>query len=98
MLRRSSLFLLALGFVLAVEKKDEPAPDRPLAFRGARIHTAAGAPIDNGVLVIHRGKIVAVGAADRVEVPKNAVVRDVSGLVIIPGLVDTHSHVGIWSK
>jgi imidazolonepropionase-like amidohydrolase len=79
-----------------------PAADAPaagsVAFRGARIHTAAGQPIDNGVLVIDKGKIVAVGTANAVAVPPGAQVIDVAGKVIIPGLVDTHSHVGIYPK
>src|SRR4029077_21132906 len=36
--------------------------------------------------------------ADKVPIPKDAIIRDVSGKVIIPGLVDTHSHVGIWPR
>ena len=46
-----------------------------------------------GTLVVEGGKIRAVGAS--VTVPANAERRDVSGKVILPGLVDTHSHIGI---
>src|SRR5581483_3747717 len=54
--------------------------------------------IDNGVLVVRKGKIVAVGRAADVTVPDGADVRDLSGKTIIPGLVDTHSHIGIWPR
>ncbi|HEY1859846.1 MAG TPA: hypothetical protein VGG61_05810 [Gemmataceae bacterium] len=74
------------------------SPDGPVAFRGARILTAAGKPIDKGVLIIEKGKIVAVGSEDEVKVPEKARVIEVSGKTIIPGLVDTHSHVGIYPK
>src|SRR5262249_62332665 len=74
------------------------ADDPPLVSRGARIHPAAGEPIDNGTLVIHRGKIVDVGPENAVKVPAGAVVRAASGKVIIPGLVDTHSHIGIYAR
>lgn len=70
------------------------AQERPLAFRGARILPITSAPIENGVLVVQGGRIVAVGPADRVAIPNNAEVHDVSGKVIMPGLVDTHSHIG----
>jgi imidazolonepropionase-like amidohydrolase len=63
-------------------------------FRGATIYPVSGPPIENGVLVIHQGKIVAVGPANRVSIPRGAVELDVRGKVIIPGLVDTHSHIG----
>src|SRR6185437_2789090 len=72
--------------------------DRPIAYRGARILTAAGAPIDKGVLIVHKGKIVAVGADADTTIPEGAKVIDLKGKVIIPGLVDTHSHIGIWPK
>lgn len=63
-----------------------------MAFTGATIHTMAGPAIENGTLVIERGKIVAVGAD--VEIPSGAELRDASGMVIMPGIVDTHSHIG----
>lgn len=63
-----------------------------MAFTGATIHTMAGPVIENGTLVIEDGKIVAVGAD--VAVPADAETRDASGMVIMPGIVDTHSHIG----
>jgi imidazolonepropionase-like amidohydrolase len=90
------LGLLGWSSVTA-DSRAAPA-DRPVVYRGARLLTAAGAPVDNGVLVVHRGKIVAVGPANAVPVPAQAVVRDVTGKTIIPGLVDTHSHIGIYPR
>jgi imidazolonepropionase-like amidohydrolase len=63
-------------------------------FTGATIYPVSGVPIENGVLVIRGDKIEAVGAAADVRVPRNAEQVDVTGKVIIPGLVDTHSHIG----
>jgi imidazolonepropionase-like amidohydrolase len=91
------LLPLPILCIAVAGRGDTPAGDRAVAFRGARIHTAAGAPIDDGVLVVRKGKIVAVGAADTA-VPEGAEVIDVRGKVIIPGLVDTHSHIGLWSR
>ncbi|MBL8864544.1 MAG: amidohydrolase, partial [Planctomycetia bacterium] len=68
----------------------------PIAFVNATIHTAAGEPIPRGVLVIRDGKIVSVGPA--AGVPADAKIVDLNGAVIIPGIVDTHSHVGIYPK
>lgn len=69
----------------------------PLVYRGATIHTAAGPALADGVLVIAGGKIVAVGAADT-PVPAGARVIDARGKTIIPGLVDSHSHLGIFPR
>ena len=68
------------------------AQERPIAFEGATIHTMAGETIPAGTFVIHRGKIAGVGAA--VEIPADAERRDATGMVIMPGIVDTHSHIG----
>jgi len=84
------LALLALSMLITACT----AYAEPHAFTGATIHTVSGEPIENGVLLIDRGRIQAVGSADNVRIPDNATVTDVSGKVILPGLVDTHSHVG----
>jgi imidazolonepropionase-like amidohydrolase len=96
MIRLSALPILGLLTLLLLAKDEVKSVDHPVVFKGARIHTAAGKPIDNGILVVQKGKIVAVGPADKVKVPDDAEVRDVAGKVIIPGLVDTHSHVGLY--
>lgn len=69
-----------------------------VAFQGARIHTVSQGVIEAGTIVVEDGKIVAVGPTGAVRVPASAVVRDVEGKTIIPGLVDTHSHVGIYPR
>ncbi len=69
------------------------AQDAPQAFVGAQIITISGDEIANGVLIVHQGKITAVGEAGAVSIPGNAEQHDVSGKVIMPGLVDTHSHI-----
>jgi imidazolonepropionase-like amidohydrolase len=70
------------------------AQDKPQAYIGAQIIPISGQPIANGVLLIHRGKIVAVGASGAVQIPADAERHNVSGKVIMPGMVDTHSHIG----
>jgi imidazolonepropionase-like amidohydrolase len=70
------------------------AQETPLAFTGARLLPIEGPEIANGVLVVHKGRIVALGDAATTSVPADASRRDVSGKMILPGLVDTHSHIG----
>jgi imidazolonepropionase-like amidohydrolase len=52
----------------------------------------AGEAVEDGTLVIKDGKILAVGA--NVAIPADAERRDAKGRVIMPGIVDTHSHIG----
>ncbi|MGH8195213.1 MAG: amidohydrolase family protein, partial [Woeseiaceae bacterium] len=64
------------------------------AFTGAKIMPVAEAPVEDGVLVVRDNEIIAVGARGEVRIPADAKRIDVTGSVIIPGLVDTHSHIG----
>lgn len=88
---RRTVPLLAIGLALAAVPA--AAQERPIAFTGARLLPITSPPIENGVLVVQGGKIVAVGPAGSVRIPNDAEVHDVSGRVIMPGLVDTHSHI-----
>ncbi len=70
------------------------AQEKPTAFVGGEIIPITGAPIPKGVLIVHKGKIVAVGAVGAVQIPKDAEKVDCTGKVLMPGLVDSHSHIG----
>ncbi len=65
-----------------------------LIFRGATIYPVSSGVIENGVLVIEEGKIVAVGESPAFASPAGAQEVDLRGKVLVPGLVDSHSHVG----
>src|SRR5262245_56780608 len=99
----SFLLLFFAGAVLALtDDEDEgvelqPGDEPMVAYTGARIYTCAGPVIERGTLLVHKGKVIAVGPVNEVMIPKKgAIVHDVSGKTIIPGLVDTHSHIGIF--
>jgi imidazolonepropionase-like amidohydrolase len=85
---------LALAALAVPSAMPASAQQVPQAFVGARILPVVGEPIDDGVLVVQDGRITAVGPARRVTPPAGAVIHDLAGAVLIPGLVDTHSHVG----
>jgi imidazolonepropionase-like amidohydrolase len=70
------------------------AQSQPQAFTGGKIIPISGEPIEQGTLIVEDGKVTALGAKNDVEIPNNAKVHDVSGKVIMPGLVDSHSHIG----
>jgi imidazolonepropionase-like amidohydrolase len=66
-----------------------------LAIRGGKLYPISGPPIEHGVLVVANGKIVAVGEESKVKIPRGATVEDATGKVVMPGIVDSHSHIGI---
>ena len=68
----------------------------PVALVGARIHTAAGPVIEDGTIVFQGGVITALGAD--VAPPDDAEVVDLSGMVVMPGMLDNHSHIGADSR
>jgi imidazolonepropionase-like amidohydrolase len=70
------------------------AQEKPIAFINARIIPIVGQPIEQGVLLVQNGKITAVGDARAVRLASNVEIIDLKGKVIMPGLVDTHSHIG----
>jgi imidazolonepropionase-like amidohydrolase len=85
----SSLSVL-MALLVACER--EPAPT---VFVGARlIDGTGGAPIENAVLVVREGRVERVGPRDSVATPANAIVVDLSGKTIMPGMVNAHGHVG----
>jgi len=63
------------------------------AITHAKLVTLAGAPIDDGTLIIKDGKIAAIGAA--VEIPAGAQVIDAKGLQVSPGLFDAVTQMGL---
>jgi len=80
------LFTLAVCSVVGQEK--------PTAFVGAKIIPVAGQPIENGILIVQNGKITAIGDARTVRLAADVQTIDVQGKVIMPGLVDSHTHIG----
>ena len=70
------------------------AQEKPTAFINAKIIPIVGQPIEQGIILVQNGKITAVGDARTVRLSSAVQVIDVAGKVIMPGLVDSHSHIG----
>jgi len=82
-----------LALLVLVRGQPSPAGET-LAFIGATVLPVSSAEIVAGTVIVKDGRIVAVGPAATTPVPDDAERIDVTGKVIIPGLVDTHSHIG----
>ncbi len=85
-------------------------PQGTLAFTNGRIVTMRGETrdgrdgnsnsngdgvIERGTVVVQGNRLLAVGPADRVDIPKTAKVIDISGKTVLPGLVDMHGHLDV---
>ncbi len=64
-----------------------------LAVKGDVIYTMAGAPIQNGVVLIRGSKIERVGSLSNISIPDHYKV--ITAKVVTPGLIDAHSVVGL---
>jgi imidazolonepropionase-like amidohydrolase len=85
MIRISLLFsFLAAPFALRADD---------IAITADTLYTMAGAPLKNGVVLVHEGKIEAVGPAATVKIPVGY--RVLKATVVTPGLIDAHATVGL---
>lgn len=66
-----------------------------LVVKGAKIYTGTGSVLENGMMRIDgQGRIEEIGR--EVSLAGHSKILDVTGKVIIPGLIDAHTHVGMW--
>jgi len=64
-----------------------------IAIVGATLIDGTGnAPVPDTAVVIHDGRIVAVGPRSKVKIPQDATTVDAHGKTILPGLWDMHAH------
>jgi imidazolonepropionase-like amidohydrolase len=70
-----------------------PLAAQTIAIEGGRVHTMAGAPIENATVLIRDGRIVAVGTD--VSIPAGAQRIDARGKVVTPGFFDSNTNIGL---
>ncbi len=71
-------------------------PSAPTALVGATVFTGTGQKIDNGTVLIRDGKIESAGA--NISVPADYARVDAKGKWITPGIIDAHSHLGVYPQ
>lgn len=72
----------------------EPMPSAPVLIRGATVLTAAGPRLENASVLMRDGRVVEVGTA--VTAPPGVRVLEARGKWVTPGVIDTHSHLGVY--
>jgi imidazolonepropionase-like amidohydrolase len=78
--------LLLLAFAPAAFADD-------IVIKAAKIYTAAGEPLSPGMVRVKDGKIAEVGAS--LDVPAGVKLIDLGSGVLIPGLIDAHTSIGV---
>ncbi len=74
---------------------DMARSEATLALVGARlIDGLGGPPIEDSVLLLREGRIHALGERGAIEIPADSKVVNLEGRTIIPGLINSHAHVG----
>ncbi len=73
-----------------------PLPSETMLIRGATIFTGDGGRIDDGDLLVRDGKIAELG--QNLVLPDGAMEIDASGKWLTPGIIDTHSHLGVYAS
>ncbi len=70
-------------------------PFRPVLIRNATVLTAAGPELRSASVLLEDGRVAAIGTA--LAAPEGAMVVDGTGKFVTPGLIDTHSHLGVYA-
>jgi imidazolonepropionase-like amidohydrolase len=72
-----------------------PLPSEPTLITNATILTGTGERLENANLLIDEGKISFVGEG---QAPAGVTTVDASGRWVTPGLIDVHSHLGVYAS
>lgn len=86
--------LLAAILVAGAAAAQEPSGTGTVVLRAARLIDGTGAaPVANGVVVVTSNRIVAVGRSGAVTIPAGARTIDLGDATLLPGFIDTHTHI-----
>lgn len=71
-----------------------PAPSTPTLIRGGTVLDGDGGELSNADVLMSAGRIVSVGA--NLSAPVGATIIDAAGRFVTPGIIDAHSHLGVY--
>ena len=92
LLAAACLLMFAMP-VMADEEVPGAPQKKPILLTGGTIHPISSAPIENGEILFENGKITAIGKS--VKKPKGTKTLDLKGKHVFPGMIESHSHMGL---
>lgn len=88
------ILLLAAVIPAATQQKDNATSEAWTVIRaGSLIDGKSAAPRHDQVIIIHGNRIESVGDAAAAKIPAGATVIDLSKATLLPGLIDSHTHI-----
>jgi imidazolonepropionase-like amidohydrolase len=91
--RRAARSLLHTALLITVPTAAAGAQEATTTvIRAARLIVGDGTVIDQPAVVVRGDRIVEAGPASRVTVPRGAKVIELAGHTLLPGFIDTHTH------
>jgi len=92
-MKRTILSALLMLAVAALVAPAAGAQDQVTLIKNATVLTVTRGTIENGDVLIRNGKIAAVGK--NLKAPAGATVIDATGMYLLPGIIDCHSHIAV---
>ena len=89
-MKKTFIFIVLLG---AVSIGQTRAQDHWIAVQAGRLFSGTDKLLTNQVILIRNDRITEVGPAVRVKIPEGSEIIDLSSRVVLPGLIDAHTHV-----
>ena len=88
----TSILMIACG---EADKRATKTSENIKVFVGVRIIDGTGkSSIEDGILIIRAGRISQVGMQSNIEIPEGAEIIDLKSMTLMPGIINTHGHVG----
>ncbi len=91
--KRTFAIILIVGLASVMGAAQAEAADKPLLIRAGRIYTVSQGLIEDGMILIEQGRISRIGKD--LQAPPDALV--LTAVSAIPGLIDIHTHLGVYS-
>jgi imidazolonepropionase-like amidohydrolase len=92
-MKRIAKWLPVLGATVLAAVHPTGADAQDIAIRNATVLTITNGTIEKGTVLVRGGKIAAIGTD--VQIPAGVRVIDATGMYVMPGIIDAHSHAGL---
>jgi len=88
-------FVAAAAATLGLAVSPASTHGQALVITGGIVHPVSGPPIEDGLVIIRDGRIVAVGPAATIRPPGDAEYIDATGKIVTPGLIESATQLGL---